>query len=87
MKAVWVSRIDELLKAKSRVMKHDVTIADLAKYINVSRQTIHTWKGYKGVARIPAEHTAKMCEFFGVNEWELWALEVIDEPEPCEAHS
>jgi transcriptional regulator with XRE-family HTH domain len=74
MGAVWISRIGELLAVKSRQERRDVTIEELADFVGVSRQTIHAWKSHSGVKTIPANHTAKLCEFFDVSEWELWEL-------------
>ena len=77
--AIWVSRIDELLAKKSREERRDVTVEELAEFVGVSRQSVHTWKSISGVKTIPATHTAKLCEFFGVGEWELWDLVVLEE--------
>ena len=79
MPATWVSRIGELLEAKSRQERRDVTVEELADFVGVSRQTVHTWKHYRGVNTLSAEKTAKLCEFFGVQEWELWKLSEVDE--------
>ena len=79
MGAVWVSRIAELLEAKGRQERRKITDEELADFVGVSRQTIHTWKGYAGVRSIAAEYVAKLCAFFGVPEWELWALVMMDE--------
>jgi len=75
MEPVWVSRIGELLEAKSQLERRDVTVDELADYVGVSRQTISTWKSYRGVKSIPAKYTAKLCDFFGVDEWNLWTLD------------
>ena len=82
MKTVWVSRIDELLAAKSRKERRQIPIEELARAVGVSRQTIYTWKSFEGVNSIPAEHTAKLCEFFGVDEWALWKLEEVNGDNP-----
>ena len=82
MKTVWVSRIDELLAAKSRKERRQIPIEELARAVGVSRQTIYTWKSFEGVNSIPAEHTAKLCEFFGVDEWALWKLEEVNDDNP-----
>ena len=83
MPAVWVSRIGELLEAKSRQERRRVTVEELAAFLDVSRQTVSTWTSYQGIPTISAQRTARLCEFFGVQEWELWKLsEVDDEGQP-----
>ncbi len=80
MPAVWVSRIGELLEAKSRKERREVTVEELAAFVGVSRQTVHTWKHYRGVNTLAADKVARLCEFFGVQEWELWKLSEVDDP-------
>lgn len=80
MPAVWVSRIGELLAKKSHDERRKVTIEELADFVGVSRQTISTWSNYRGINTLSADKTAKLCEFFGVQEWELWKLSEVDEP-------
>lgn len=79
--AIWVSRIDELLAEKSRVTRRDWRVEDLANFVGVSRQTVQTWKSLSGMKAITAWHTAKMMEFFGCQEWQLWELVVLTEDE------
>lgn len=79
MKTVWVSRIDELLAAKSRQERRTVTVEELARAVGVTRQTINTWKSFEGVGSIQAEYTARLCQFFGVDEWDLWKLEEVED--------
>lgn len=74
--AVWICRINELLATKSTNERRDVTIQELADYVGVTRQAIHSWKNYQGTKTISATHTAKLCAFFGVDEWRVWELVV-----------
>lgn len=82
MGAIWVSRIDELMARKTREERREVTVEELADFVGVSRQTVHTWKSIKGVKTVPADSTARLCAFFGCKEWDLWELVHIEEVEP-----
>ena len=77
--AIWISRIGELMEAKSTNERRDVSIQELADFVGVTRQAIHNWKSYQGTRALSAAHTARLCEFFGVGEWQVWKL-VIEEP-------
>lgn len=80
MDPVYISRIAEFLEALSMAKRRKVTTDELADYVGVSRQTIHNWSSYRGVDRLPsADHMARLCQFLGKREWEIWRL-VSEDP-------
>ncbi len=83
MRAIWISRIDELLAEKNRVERRlpgqKYTVEDVADYCGVSRQSVQTWKSVQGMQLIAAEYTAKLCRFFNCTYADLWQLVILDE--------
>jgi hypothetical protein len=70
----WRSRIPQLLDLKSKAEGRQITITELALYLDVSRQTVHRWISDGGVPTIAADQTAQLMAFFHVPEWRLWEL-------------
>src|SRR3990167_4165322 len=81
MDAVWRSRINVLMAEKGDRENRTVNAEDVARFVGVTRQAVSEWRSPEGVKTISAKHTAKLCEFFGVNEWQLWKLVTVDSPE------
>jgi len=81
--AVYVSRIEELLKLKSDMTKETISVNDLADYVGVSRQTIYLWMSEKGVNSLPtAERQRKLEKFFSVTWDKIWTLKRADDEYP-----
>ena len=83
---IYVSRISELLKLKGEMSGQEITQADLARVIGVTRQTLHAWMSPNGVKTPPtADKQAKLESYFGVTWKQMWSLiEVENDEDPQE---
>ena len=80
-RAVWVSRISELLEAKGRMLGlgRAVKPDEMAAQIGVSRQTVYTWMSPDGLSSLSADSAAKLERYFGVSAANIWRLDYITE--------
>jgi DNA-binding XRE family transcriptional regulator len=81
MEAVWKLDIDErqLLK-RSAKLGYLIDVETLAQVAGVTRQTIYNWRS--GTSSPPAKATAQLCRFLEMQPWDIWHLEVEEDPEP-----
>jgi plasmid maintenance system antidote protein VapI len=81
VRAVWISRIPELLEAKGQMLGKGraVRVDEMAEAIHVSRQTIYAWMSSNGQNVITADSAARLERYFGVSIWNIWRLEITNE--------
>lgn len=86
IRAVWKSRISELLQAKGTMLglERPIRPEEVANELGVSRQTIYTWMGDDGINMLTADNAAKLERYFGVPVWSIWRLVAVDAIEDTE---
>ena len=62
-----------LLAEKRAKEKHNISLADVADEINVSRKTLYAWQN-NTVDRFDAKVIEKLCQYFGVGLSDLLEL-------------
>jgi len=81
-RAVYISRIRELLELKRQMEQREISVKELADFVGVSRQTMHLWMSPHGIKTLPASHKqARLEEFFGVSWKQIWQLKEEGEAE------
>ena len=70
-----------LLAQKRAAAKKNISLADVADEINVSRKTLYAWQN-NTVDRFDAKLIEKLCLYFGVSISDLLELVPSDPPAP-----
>jgi len=70
-----------LLAAKRAKEKRNISLADVADEINVSRKTLYAWQN-NTVDRFDAKVIQALCNYFGVGLSDLLELVPSDPPKP-----
>lgn len=59
-------RLMELLLHKQAQLKREISVAEIAEAVDLSKQTIYDWKSGKQLDSLDSDTAYALCQYFGV---------------------